>query len=85
MRSFHSTSSRSLSRSIMRLSLEAFVTFSIFLTDRFRQHLGIRGAPFYNPTLTGGSMLINAGNGLGEPLNVGTWSVLICSEKLPLQ
>jgi len=28
------------------------------------------GVAYYNPTARGGSMLINAGNGYGEPMNV---------------
>lgn len=53
------------------LSFETLVTFSTLLVNRFSRDLGIRSnVPFYNPILTGGSMLDNAGNGLGEPLNV---------------
>jgi len=60
------------------LSFETLVTFSTLLVNRFSRDLGIRSnVPFYNPTLTGGSMLDNAGNGLGEPLNVGLYSLSI--------
>ena len=32
--------------------------------------LQVRGVAYYDPTVNGGSMLDNAGDGLGEPLNV---------------
>ncbi|KAL4068515.1 hypothetical protein V8B97DRAFT_2058943 [Scleroderma yunnanense] len=52
------------------LSFESLAIFAIFLISAFCQDVNKRGVPFYNPTLTGGSMLDNAGNGFGEPLNV---------------
>lgn len=60
----------------MILSFETLVTFSTLLLNRLCRDLGIRSnVPFYNPTLTGGSMLDDAGDGLGEPLNVGPCSL----------
>lgn len=36
----------------------------------FGSPLQVRGVAYYDPTANGGSMLDNAGDGLGEPLNV---------------
>lgn len=43
----------------------AFVSFF-----RLGSALTIRGVAYYDPTAGGGSMLDNAGDGYGEPLNV---------------
>ncbi|KAL4078500.1 hypothetical protein V8B97DRAFT_2021541 [Scleroderma yunnanense] len=51
-------------------SFESLVTLTAFLLSRFRQDVNMGGVPFYNPTLAGGSMLDDAGDGFGEPLNV---------------
>jgi len=50
-------------------------TFSIAavgfqLLNTVRVHAAAASVDFVNPNLNGGSMLDNAGNGFGEPLNV---------------
>ncbi|KAF9227474.1 hypothetical protein BS17DRAFT_467164 [Gyrodon lividus] len=47
----------------------SFVTHVSFLLS-FSPTLDYRGVAYYNPTLGGGSMLDDAGDGYGEPLNV---------------
>ena len=52
--------------------LEAIFALTSRLASLFNPEpgLSVSRATFYNPTLGGGSMLIDAGNGYGEPLNV---------------
>ncbi|KAG6335523.1 hypothetical protein ID866_3553 [Astraeus odoratus] len=48
----------------------SLVTLVSYLFSNVLRGPSVSSVAFYNPSLAGGSMLVNAGNGLGEPLNV---------------
>lgn len=52
------------------LSFGPLLSLVTYFTARLRNGFIIPSPPYYSPNLNGGSMLIDAGNGLGEPLNV---------------
>lgn len=52
-------------------TLKGIFTATLLSLFRLGSALSVRqGMAYYNPTAGGGSMLDNAGNGYGEPLNV---------------
>ncbi|KAI6046190.1 hypothetical protein EDC04DRAFT_2865047 [Pisolithus marmoratus] len=52
------------------LSFNHLLSLSTYFLHRLGNILDTSSVPFYNPSLGAGSMLINAGDGLGEPLNL---------------
>lgn len=52
------------------LSFGPLLSLVTYFTARLRNGFIIPSPPYYSPNLNGGSMLIDAGNGLGEPLNI---------------
>jgi len=53
--------------------MDSFLVFVMILASNLVPSLAIvnqRGIAYFNPTTGGGSMLIDAGDGYGEPLNV---------------
>ncbi|KAI6113215.1 hypothetical protein EDD16DRAFT_1521373 [Pisolithus croceorrhizus] len=52
------------------LSLNSLLSLATYLLHRLTNSPHTSGVAFYNPSSGGGSMLDNAGDGFGEPLNV---------------
>ncbi|KAI6033054.1 hypothetical protein F5J12DRAFT_798461 [Pisolithus orientalis] len=52
------------------LSFNSLLSLSTYFLHRLANNVDTSSVPFYNPSLEGGSMLENAGDSLGEPLNV---------------
>ncbi|KAI6157706.1 hypothetical protein BKA82DRAFT_996055 [Pisolithus tinctorius] len=52
------------------LSFNSLLSLSTYFLHRLANNVDTSSVPYYNPSLGGGSMLENAGDSLGEPLNV---------------
>ena len=70
------TSSPDLTSLMVRLIFVSLLGFKGALAlspFAFRTRQNTDSVPFVNPNLAGGSLIDNAGDGLGEPLNVNTF------------